>query len=292
MLEPERILRLEEDAVVLLDQRRLPLEEVEVRCQTAGEARGRHQDDGRPRRARDRRRCGVRHRARGVHGPGPGRGRPCPARSRGRPRSIWRGRCDEMRDDPSPEHARRIHADEVDRCRSMAAHAAELFAPGTRALTHCNAGGLATGGYGSAVGALLTAWERGLLRARVGRRDAAAAAGCPPHRLGARSGIDPAHGDRGLRGRVADGGRRGGVRDHRRRPDRCERRHREQDRHVLARGAREPPRDPALRRRADDDPRPEHAGRRGDPDRGTSRGRDHARGSRPATPPSTSRPQR
>jgi hypothetical protein len=45
----------------------------------------------------------------------------------------------------------------------MAAHAAELFAPQTRALTHCNAGGLATGGYGSAVGALLTAWERGLL---------------------------------------------------------------------------------------------------------------------------------
>ena len=71
-----------------------------------------------------------------------------------------------MLEDPSADHARRLHADEVDRCRRMAAHAAELFAPGTRALTHCNAGGLATGGYGSAVGALLTAWERGLL-ARV-----------------------------------------------------------------------------------------------------------------------------
>jgi methylthioribose-1-phosphate isomerase len=70
---------------------------------------------------------------------------------------------DEMRDDPSAEHARRIHADEVERCRQMAAHTAELLSPGTRALTHCNAGGLATGGYGSAVGALLTAWERGLL---------------------------------------------------------------------------------------------------------------------------------
>ena len=35
--------------------------------------------------------------------------------------------------------------------------------PGTRALTHCNAGGLATGGYGSAVGALRAAAERGLL---------------------------------------------------------------------------------------------------------------------------------
>ena len=36
MLEPERI-RLEEDAVVLLDQRRLPAEEVEVRCGSAAE---------------------------------------------------------------------------------------------------------------------------------------------------------------------------------------------------------------------------------------------------------------
>jgi methylthioribose-1-phosphate isomerase len=70
---------------------------------------------------------------------------------------------DEMRDDPSAEHARRIHHDEVERCKQMAAHTAELLAPGTRALTHCNAGGLATGGYGSAVGALLAAWERGLL---------------------------------------------------------------------------------------------------------------------------------
>jgi methylthioribose-1-phosphate isomerase len=56
-----------------------------------------------------------------------------------------------------------LHEEEVERCRAMAAHGAELFAPGMRALTHCNAGGLATGGYGSAVGALLTAWERGLL---------------------------------------------------------------------------------------------------------------------------------
>jgi methylthioribose-1-phosphate isomerase len=70
---------------------------------------------------------------------------------------------DRMRADPSPAHARQLHADEVDRCRRMAEHAAALFAPGTRALTHCNAGGLATGGYGSAVGALLAAYERALL---------------------------------------------------------------------------------------------------------------------------------
>jgi methylthioribose-1-phosphate isomerase len=70
---------------------------------------------------------------------------------------------DELRADPSPEHARALHRDEVARCRAMAAHAAGLLSAGTRALTHCNAGGLATGGYGSAVGALLAAWERDLL---------------------------------------------------------------------------------------------------------------------------------
>jgi methylthioribose-1-phosphate isomerase len=45
----------------------------------------------------------------------------------------------------------------------MAAHAAELIAPGSSVLTHCNAGALATGGYGTAVGAIRAAWERGLV---------------------------------------------------------------------------------------------------------------------------------
>ena len=37
MLEPERILRLEEDSVVFLDQRKLPAEEVEVSCGSSAE---------------------------------------------------------------------------------------------------------------------------------------------------------------------------------------------------------------------------------------------------------------
>src|SRR4029078_11327596 len=49
--------------------------------------------------------------------------------------------------------ARRIHEDEVGRCLSMGRHGAELLSPGARVLTHCNAGALATGGYGSAPGA-------------------------------------------------------------------------------------------------------------------------------------------
>ncbi|HKV66731.1 MAG TPA: S-methyl-5-thioribose-1-phosphate isomerase, partial [Gaiellales bacterium] len=68
---------------------------------------------------------------------------------------------DEMRADPSRERAHRIHAEEVERCRRMGAHAAELVPASARVLTHCNAGGLATGGYGSAVGAIRAAAERG-----------------------------------------------------------------------------------------------------------------------------------
>ncbi|HJS71039.1 MAG TPA: hypothetical protein VJ744_09525, partial [Gaiellaceae bacterium] len=40
--------------------------------------------------------------------------------------------------------AREIHEAEVERCRRMAEHGAGLIAPGSRALTHCNTGPLAT----------------------------------------------------------------------------------------------------------------------------------------------------
>ncbi|HVV59728.1 MAG TPA: S-methyl-5-thioribose-1-phosphate isomerase [Gaiellaceae bacterium] len=162
MLEPTRILRLEDDAVVLLDQRLLPQQEVDVRCRTAAEVA----EAIRTMVVRGAPAIGVAA-AYGI-ALAAERGEDLEAADAvlraSRPTAVnlaWA--LDEMRDDPSPEHARRIHADEVRRCREMAAHTAELLAPGTRALTHCNAGGLATGGYGSAVGALLTAWERGLL---------------------------------------------------------------------------------------------------------------------------------
>jgi methylthioribose-1-phosphate isomerase len=43
--------------------------------------------------------------------------------------------------------------------RRMAELGAARFEPGDRALTHCNAGALATGGYGTAGGVLRAAWE-------------------------------------------------------------------------------------------------------------------------------------
>jgi methylthioribose-1-phosphate isomerase len=162
MLEPERILRFESDRVVLLDQRLLPLEEVDVECRTAAEVA----EAIRTMVVRGAPAIGVAA-AYGI-ALAAVRGEDLAAADRvlraSRPTAVnlaWA--LDTMRDDPSVERARRIHADEVERCRRMAAHTADLLAPATRALTHCNAGGLATGGYGSAVGALLTAWERGVL---------------------------------------------------------------------------------------------------------------------------------
>ena len=163
-LEPERIVRLDESvpAVVLLDQRKLPDEEVDVVCRSAAEVA----EAIRTMVVRGAPAIGVA----AAYGLALAalRGEDMDAAERvlaaSRPTAVnlpWA--LAQMHDDPTPERARALHRDEVERCRRMSAHAAELFAPGTRALTHCNAGGLATGGYGSAVGALRAAWERGLL---------------------------------------------------------------------------------------------------------------------------------
>jgi methylthioribose-1-phosphate isomerase len=61
------------------------------------------------------------------------------------------------------ETARRLHREQDEADRRLAELGAGLFADGTRALTHCNAGALATGGFGTAGGVLRAAWERGRL---------------------------------------------------------------------------------------------------------------------------------
>ena len=163
-LSPRRIIRFEEDGpkVVLLDQRRLPDEEVELECRSVAEV----VEAIRSLAIRGAPAIGVA--AAYALALAAERGEDVDAAAAAlagaRPTAVnlaWA--LEQMRDEPTPEHARSLHEEEVERCRAMAAHAVELFAPGTRALTHCNAGGLATGGYGSAVGAILTAWERGLL---------------------------------------------------------------------------------------------------------------------------------
>ena len=161
-LEPDRIVRLENDAVVLLDQRLLPGELVELRCRTAAEVAGAIH--------------ALAVRGAPAIGVAAAYGLALAAQlgedvdvayetlAAARPTAVnLRWALDEMRADPTPERARRIHADEVARCRRMASHAVELVPAGARVLTHCNAGGLATGGYGSAIGAIRAAWERGLV---------------------------------------------------------------------------------------------------------------------------------
>jgi methylthioribose-1-phosphate isomerase len=163
-LSPRRIIRYEEDGpkVVLLDQRRLPDEEVELECRSVAEV----VEAIRSLAIRGAPAIGVAAAYALALAAERGEDVDAAAATLGgaRPTAVnlaWA--LEQMRDEPTPEHARSLHEKEVERCRAMAAHAAELFVPGTRALTHCNAGGLATGGYGSAVGAILTGWERGLL---------------------------------------------------------------------------------------------------------------------------------
>jgi methylthioribose-1-phosphate isomerase len=57
--------------------------------------------------------------------------------------------------------ARLIHDEDVASCRAMGGFGAEIVPDGARVLTHCNAGALATAGYGSALGVVRAAIERG-----------------------------------------------------------------------------------------------------------------------------------
>jgi methylthioribose-1-phosphate isomerase len=59
--------------------------------------------------------------------------------------------------------AQRLHAEQLEADLQMSELGAERFADGDRALTHCNTGALATGGFGTAGGVLRAAWERGRL---------------------------------------------------------------------------------------------------------------------------------
>jgi methylthioribose-1-phosphate isomerase len=57
--------------------------------------------------------------------------------------------------------ARAIHDEDVANCRAMGGFGAEVVPDGSRVLTHCNAGALATAGYGSALGVIRAAVEQG-----------------------------------------------------------------------------------------------------------------------------------
>ncbi len=57
--------------------------------------------------------------------------------------------------------AQAIHDEDVASCRAMGQFGAAVVPAGARILTHCNAGALATAGYGTALGVIRAAVERG-----------------------------------------------------------------------------------------------------------------------------------
>jgi methylthioribose-1-phosphate isomerase len=165
-LEPHEIVRLEDDRVVLVDQRRLPREEVELACTTSAEV------------AEAIRTLAIRGApAIGVaaamgYALAAVRGEDVEEAARillaSRPTAVnlsWAiGEMRKAGSDPATlaRRARELHAEEVDRCIAMSEHALELFSAGNaRALTHCNTGALATAGHGSALGAITTAFSAG-----------------------------------------------------------------------------------------------------------------------------------
>ncbi len=79
-------------------------------------------------------------------------------------RSVW-----EAHQDAGPDQvfqlftqkALQIQADDIASCKAIGQNGLELVHPGDCILTHCNAGALATAGYGTALGVVRAAWEAG-----------------------------------------------------------------------------------------------------------------------------------
>ena len=191
-----------------------------------------------------------------------------------------------------------IHDEDVASCRAIGAHGATLVPSTARILTHCNAGALATAGYGTALGVI-----RGAIEA--GKRVRVLADETRPFLQGSRltawelmkDGIDTTVITDSMAGALmrddADRSRGG-----RRRPHCRQRRYGQQDRHLHRRGARQGARHSVLCRGAVVDDRSLDGRRVADPDRGAPRERSHARRIEPArarrraasaTPRSTSR---
>jgi len=75
-----------------------------------------------------------------------------------------RGVITELQGDPEPAllaEAKKIHANDIAACQRMGELGAALIEQPCAILTHCNAGALATGGYGTALGVVRTGFAAG-----------------------------------------------------------------------------------------------------------------------------------
>ncbi|MBI3995257.1 MAG: S-methyl-5-thioribose-1-phosphate isomerase [Nitrospirae bacterium] len=59
------------------------------------------------------------------------------------------------------QEAQAVHEEDIRRNVAMGGHGSKLIRDGDTILTHCNTGALATGGHGTALGVIFTAWEDG-----------------------------------------------------------------------------------------------------------------------------------
>ncbi|HEX3644216.1 MAG TPA: S-methyl-5-thioribose-1-phosphate isomerase [Vicinamibacterales bacterium] len=175
----------EGDVVVMIDQRKLPAQEVYVRCKTAAEVARAIKTmviRGAPA-------IGVaaawgialgmrRSAATGTQKFAAEFQKTCDLMAATRPTAVnlfWAidrmKRCfggavqagqsvDQIKDRLDRE-AQMIHDQDVASCRAMGAFGAEIVPADARILTHCNAGALATAGYGTALGVIRGAIEQG-----------------------------------------------------------------------------------------------------------------------------------
>jgi methylthioribose-1-phosphate isomerase len=175
----------EDGAVVMIDQRKLPAEEVYVRCETAAEvaraiktmvirgapAIGVAAAMGIALGMRTSKATGTQKFAAEFY-------KVCELMAGTRPTAVnlfWaidRMKCsfaaaaeagesvDQIKDRLDRE-AQLIHDEDVASCRAMGAYGAAVVPDDARILTHCNAGALATAGYGTALGVIRGAVEQG-----------------------------------------------------------------------------------------------------------------------------------
>jgi methylthioribose-1-phosphate isomerase len=151
--------RFEDGALLILDQRALPAEERWIRCETAEQVA----DCIRTLAVRGAPAIGIA----AAYGLALADDRDAAAELLGstRPTAVnlaWALERCRGADDPL-EAARQIHREQQEADRRLGELGAELFGAGTRALTHCNTGALATGGIGTACGVLRVAWDQGRL---------------------------------------------------------------------------------------------------------------------------------
>src|SRR6202163_4663167 len=175
----------EDDVVVMIDQRKLPTQEIYVRCRTAAEV------------AKAIRTMVIR----GAPAIGVAAGygialgmrkstatgtqkfaaeffKTCELMASTRPTAVnlfWAidrmkrafasaaeaGASVEQIQDRLDREAEAIHDEDVASCRAMGAFGAQVVPADARILTHCNAGALATAGYGTALGVIRGAVEKG-----------------------------------------------------------------------------------------------------------------------------------